>query len=108
MESVALSENATAQPEPPQAGALLPDEPLVVIKPSDSWLNLGLRHIWAYRELLYFLIWRDVKVRYKQTVLGILWVVLQPLLTTLILTVFLGKFARVPSDGLPYPLFVFA
>ena len=108
MESVALSESAsTAQPEPPQAETLLPDNPLVVIKPSGSWVNLGLRDLWAYRELLYFLIWRDVKVRYKQAALGILWVVLQPLLTTLILTIFLGKLARVPSDGLPYPVFVY-
>lgn len=109
MESVALSESAsTAKPEPPQAEALLPDNPLVVIKPSGSWVNLGLRDLWAYRELLYFLIWRDVKVRYKQAALGILWVVLQPLLSTLILTIFLGKLARVPSDGLPYPVFVYA
>jgi len=106
MESVVLSESASAAR--PKAEPPLPDEPLVVIKPSGSWVNLGLRDLWAYRELLYFLIWRDVKVRYKQAVLGILWVVLQPLLTTLILTIFLGKFARVPSDGLPYPVFVYA
>jgi len=106
MESVVLSESASAAR--PKAETPLPDEPLVVIKPSGSWVNLGLRDLWAYRELLYFLIWRDVKVRYKQAVLGILWVVLQPLLTTLILTIFLGKFARVPSDGLPYPVFVYA
>jgi lipopolysaccharide transport system permease protein len=109
MESIVLSESAsTAQPEPPQAGTLLPDEPLVVIKPSASWVNLGLRDLWAYRELLYFLTWRDVKVRYKQAALGILWVVLQPLLMTLVLTLFLGKLVRVPSDGLPYPVFVYA
>ncbi|MBC8032324.1 MAG: ABC transporter permease [Pyrinomonadaceae bacterium] len=87
---------------------VLSGEPLVVIEPTKSWVALGLRDLWAYRELLYFLIWRDVKVRYKQTALGILWVVLQPLLTTLILTIFLGKLARVPSDGIPYPLFVYA
>lgn len=109
MESVVLSESAsTAQSKPPQAEASLPDAPLVVIKPSGSWVNLGLHDLWAYRELLYFLIWRDVKVRYKQAALGILWVVLQPLLSTLILTIFLGKLARVPSDGLPYALFVYA
>ena len=106
MESVVLSESAsTARP---QAEPSLPDEPLVVLKPSGSWVGLGLRDLWAYRELLYFLIWRDVKVRYKQALLGIIWVVLQPLLTTLILTIFLGKFARVASDGLPYPVFVYA
>jgi lipopolysaccharide transport system permease protein len=106
MESVVLSESAsTARPK---AETSLPDEPLVVIQPSGSWVNLGLRDLWAYRELLYFLIWRDVKVRYKQAALGIIWVVLQPLLTALILTIFLGKLARVPSDGLPYPVFVYA
>lgn len=109
MESAILSESAsTAPPEPPQAGASLPELPRVVITPRSSWMNLGLRDLWAYRELLYFLTWRDVKVRYKQTALGILWVVLQPLLTTLVFTIFLGKFARVPSNGLPYPLFVYA
>ena len=87
---------------------MLPDSPLVVIEPSSHWLSLGLRDVWAYRELLYFLTWRDVKVRYKQAALGVLWVVLQPLLTTVILTIFLGKLARVPSDGLPYPVFVYA
>lgn len=109
MESVVLSESAsTAKPDPPQAEHSLPEAPLVVLKPSGKWVNLGLRDLWAYRELFYFLIWRDVKVRYKQAALGILWVVLQPLLSTLILTIFLGKLARVPSDGLPYPVFVYA
>jgi len=109
MESVAVSQSASAaNPELPHAETFLPEEPLVVIEPSGSWVNFGLRDLWAYRELLYFLIWRDVKVRYKQAALGILWVVLQPLLTTLILTIFLGKLARVPSDGLPYPVFVYA
>jgi lipopolysaccharide transport system permease protein len=86
----------------------LPDEPLAIIKPTKDRVPLNLADLWAYRELLYFLIWRDLKVRYKQTVLGVLWVVLQPLLTTIIFTVFLGKLARVPSDNLPYPLFVYA
>jgi lipopolysaccharide transport system permease protein len=84
------------------------DEPVVVIEPTRSWVAIDLRDLWAYRELLYFLMWRDVKVRYKQTTLGIVWVVLQPLLSTLIFTIFLGKLARVPSDGIPYPLFVYA
>src|SRR5262245_30758087 len=109
MESVAVSQGAsTAQPEPSPVGASLPDSPLVVIEPRGFWLSLGLRDIWAYRELLYFLTWRDVKVRYKQTVLGVLWVILQPLLTTIILAIFLGKLARVPSNGFPYPVFVCA
>jgi len=85
----------------------LPDEPLVTIQPSKSWSALNLRDIWYYRELLYFLTWRDVKVRYKQTALGVAWVVMQPLISTLVFTVFLGMLVRVPSDGIPYPLFVF-
>jgi lipopolysaccharide transport system permease protein len=86
----------------------LPDEPLVTIQPGKSWAGLDLRELWAYRELLYFLMWRDVKVRYKQAALGLAWVVMQPLLTTLIFTVFLGMLARVPSsDGVPYLLFVY-
>ena len=108
MESVLSESASTAQPESTQVESHLPDAPLVVIKPSGSWVNLGLRDLWAYRELLYFLIWRDVKVRYKQAALGILWVILQPLLTTLILTLFLGMLVRVPSNGLPYPVFVYA
>ncbi|MBA3715144.1 MAG: ABC transporter permease [Pyrinomonadaceae bacterium] len=92
----------------PQASLSLPEEPLFVIEPSNSWVAINLRDLWGYRELLYFLMWRDVKVRYKQTALGITWVVMQPLLTTLIFTVFLGMLVRVPSDGLPYPLMAYA
>ena len=79
----------------------------MVLEPGNSWTALNIRDLWQYRELFYFLIWRDVKVRYKQTVLGVVWVVLQPLLATLIFTVFLGVLARVPSDGLPYALVVY-
>jgi len=82
--------------------------PRLVIEPSRSWAALNLRDLWQYRELLYFLTMRDVKVRYKQTALGMAWVIMQPLLATLIFTLFLGKLARVPSDGIPYPVFVFA
>jgi lipopolysaccharide transport system permease protein len=71
-------------------------------------VGIGLRDLWRHRELLYFMIWRDLKVRYKQTVLGLLWVVMQPLLTTVVFTVFLGLLARVPSDGVPYPLLAFS
>src|SRR5687768_13268972 len=86
----------------------LPEEPVVEIKANRKWLAINLKEIWAYRELLYFLTWRDVKVRYKQTLLGVAWVVIQPLMTMLITTIFFGKLMRVPSDGLPYSLFVFA
>jgi len=85
----------------------IPDKPLVVIKASRSWTAVGWIDLWHYRELLYFLAWRDVKVRYKQTLLGVVWVVMQPLLMTLIFTVFLGMLARVPAGGRPYPLVVY-
>jgi len=71
-------------------------------------MPIALGDIWAYRELLYFLMWRDLKVRYKQTMLGAAWVIMQPLVMTLVFTVFLGKLARVPSAGLPYALLVFS
>jgi lipopolysaccharide transport system permease protein len=86
----------------------LPEEPLITIEPSRAWAPLNLRELWEFRELLYFLAWRDVKVRYKQTVFGVAWVVLQPLLLTLIFTVFLGMLARVPTEGVPYALLVYA
>ena len=86
------------------------DEParLVVIEPARGWKALGLRELWEYRELLYFLTWRDVKVRYKQTALGALWAILQPLSTMVVFSLFFGRLARVPSEGVPYPLFSFA
>jgi homopolymeric O-antigen transport system permease protein len=86
----------------------LPVKPVVVLESSRSRVPLDLSEIWTYRELLYFLTLRDLKVRYKQTVLGATWVIVQPLLTTLIFTVFLGKLARVPSDNIPYALFAYA
>lgn len=86
----------------------LTDQPITIIEPSKAWVSLGLKEVWRYRELLYFLIWRDVKVRYKQTVLGVTWVVLQPLFMTIIFTVFLGGLARVPTDGVPYPLLAYS
>lgn len=101
--------DAPARPAPPVGSTQrLPEEPLVVIEPSKSWGMVRARDLWDYRELLYFLTWRDVKVRYKQTVLGVAWVVMQPLLATIIFTVFLGVLARVPSDrGVAYPVFVY-
>jgi lipopolysaccharide transport system permease protein len=82
--------------------------PTIVIQPSRGLAALGLRDVWAYRELLYFLAWRDVKVRYKQTVLGVLWVVLQPLVSMIIFTVLFGILLRVDSGNVPYPVFAFA
>jgi len=81
---------------------------VTVIAPSKGWVSLKLGEIWQYRELLYFLVWRDVKVRYKQTALGVAWAVLQPLLTMLVFSLFFGRLAKVPSDGIPYPIFSFA
>ncbi|MFN7948484.1 MAG: ABC transporter permease [Blastocatellia bacterium] len=86
----------------------LPDKPVVTIRPSGKWVALNLRDLWAYRDLLYFLTWRDVKVRYKQTVLGAAWAIIQPLFTMLIFWLFFGRLAGMPSDGVPYPLFALA
>ena len=90
----------------PQAPAAEP--PVVVVEPHRGWATLGLRELWVYRELLYFLVWRDVKVRYKQTALGASWAIIQPLFTMLVFSLFFGRLANVPSDGVPYPLFSLA
>jgi lipopolysaccharide transport system permease protein len=86
----------------------LPEKPLVIIQPSKSWVALNLRDLWHYRDLLYILIERDIKVRYKQTILGALWAIIQPLFTMLIFTLFFGRLAGMPSDGIPYPIFAYA
>ncbi|MFQ5922849.1 MAG: ABC transporter permease [Anaerolineales bacterium] len=78
------------------------------IEPSRGWVSLKLRELWEYRELLYFLVWRDIKVRYKQTVLGAAWAILQPLFTMVVFSLFFGKLAKIPSDGIPYPIFSYA
>lgn len=82
--------------------------PPIVIKATRGWTSLQLKDLWTYRELIYFLVWRDVKVRYKQTFLGAAWAVLQPLMTMVVFTIFFGRLANVGSDGLPYPLFSYA
>ena len=76
----------------------------VIIQPVKGWIALNLRDLWIYRELVYFLTWRDLKVRYKQSVLGVLWAILKPMLTMVVFTVFFGNLAKLPSDGLPYPI----
>jgi len=78
------------------------------IAPSRGWVSLKLGELWEYRELLYFLIWRDIKVRYKQTVLGATWAIIQPLFTMVVFSLFFGQLGKMPSDGLPYPIFSFA
>jgi len=85
-----------------------PSGPVTRIRPPRAWVDLGLRELWTHRELLYFLTWRDIKVRYKQTVLGAAWAVIQPVCTMIVFSLFFGALARVPSDGVPYPLFSFA
>ena len=82
--------------------------PVITIEPSRGWVALKLDEIWDYRELLYFLTWREVKVRYKQTVLGAAWAVIQPLFTMLVFSLFFGRLAKMPSDSIPYPLFCLA
>jgi lipopolysaccharide transport system permease protein len=79
----------------------------LVIEPSHGWEGLGIHELWRYRELIYFLTWRDVKVRYKQTLLGATWAILQPVLTMLIFSIIFGELARLPSDGIPYPIFTY-
>lgn len=116
---MAISENASLRvSRQPESGGELsdsadqqlspPSKPLIKIRASKRWTPLDLREIWAHRELLYFLVWRDLKVRYKQTLLGVSWVILQPILMTLVFAVFLGKIARVPSGNVPYVLFLYS
>jgi lipopolysaccharide transport system permease protein len=78
------------------------------IEPTRGWVSLKLHELWAYRELLYFLAWRDIKVRYKQTALGVAWAIIQPFMTMVVFSLFFGRLANVPSDGIPYPIFSFA
>src|SRR5690242_19130076 len=82
--------------------------PRIFIRPSKSLFSFDGKAIWQYRELLYYLIWRDLKVRYRQTMIGIGWVVLQPLMTMVLFTAVFGNFAKIPSDGLPYPIFIYS
>lgn len=77
---------------------------VVIIQPVKGLVNLNLRDLWVYRELVYFLTWRDLKVRYKQSVLGVLWAIIKPFLTMIVFTIFFGNLAKLPSDGLPYPI----
>ena len=85
-----------------------PEVPHIRIQPSKGWVSLRLREVWAYRELLYFLVWRDIKVRYKQTVIGAAWAIIQPFFTMVVFSLFFGNLAEVPSDGIPYPIFSYA
>ncbi len=95
----------TSEPTPSATDASIAT---TVIRPSKGWVSLRLGEIWKYRELLYFLVWRDVKVRYKQTVLGAAWAIIQPVMTMVVFSLFFGKLARIPSDGVPYPIFSYS
>lgn len=81
--------------------------PKLIISPSQGWISLNLKELWEYRELLYFLVWRDIKVRYRQTAVGILWVVLQPVMIMIVFSVIFGQLAKLPSDNIPYSIFTF-
>jgi lipopolysaccharide transport system permease protein len=94
-----MQATATQAAAPPQ---------VLTLEPSKGLFRLKLGDLWEYRELLYFLVWRDVKVRYKQTALGALWAILQPVMTMIVFSIFFGRFAKIPSDGVPYPVFAFA
>jgi len=82
--------------------------PVTVIRPPKGWIPVNLRELWAYRELLYFFTWRDIKVRYKQTLFGFAWAIIQPLFMMIIFSLFFGTLAKVPSENIPYPLFSYA
>lgn len=99
----AISESPLALGSSPSAAL-----PTMRIAPSKGWVPLKLGELWEYRELLYFLVWRDIKVRYKQTALGAAWAIIQPFLTMIVFSLFFGRLAGVPSDGIPYPIFSFA
>ena len=114
--STSLDETNRGLSDPPAVVAVsqrggrfkcLPPEPVTKIRPSKFWEKIDFAEVWAHREVLYFLMWRDLKVRYKQTIMGAAWVILQPILMTLVFTIFLGKLIRVPSDGVPYPIFAY-
>jgi lipopolysaccharide transport system permease protein len=81
--------------------------PSLTIRPPSHWTSIGLKELWDYRELLYFLVWRDIKVRYKQTVLGAMWAIIQPVFMMLVFSLFFGHLGGIPSDGIPYPIFVY-
>jgi lipopolysaccharide transport system permease protein len=110
LEPTATTQTAISyEAKPPETvPPLLPKEPLVTIESSNAWKVVDVRDVWAHRELLYFLIWRDVKVRYKQTLLGAGWAIIQPLFTMLIFTLIFSRVAQIDSNGIPYPIFAYA
>jgi lipopolysaccharide transport system permease protein len=111
--TTAIKESPARNADPERTLAQTPEResdrgrPTLLIRPSRGWAALDLADLWQYRELIYFLTWRDIKVRYKQTVLGGAWAILQPFLTMVVFSVFFGRLAGIPSDGLPYPIFAY-
>ena len=104
----AISDSPLALSSLPSGAARAAALPTLRIAPSKGWVPLKLSELWEYRELLYFLVWRDIKVRYKQTALGATWAIIQPFLTMVVFSLFFGHLAKMPSDGIPYPIFSFA
>jgi lipopolysaccharide transport system permease protein len=100
--------NSQVKPGDSAAGPHAKQLHAVVIQPTRGWSALGLREMWKSRELLYFMIWRDIKVRYKQTALGAAWAIIQPFFTMVVFSLFFGRLAGIPSDGVPYPIFSYA
>jgi len=90
------------------ADAATPPIPTIIIEPSRGWIGLKLRELWEYRDLLFFLAWRDISVRYKQTILGAAWAIIQPFFSMVVFSLFFGRLAQIPSDGVPYPIFSYA
>ena len=112
-----MSIQTTEQPKTPErvnvgtferSGAATPPIPTIVIEPSRGWIGLKLRELWEYRDLLFFLAWRDISVRYKQTILGAAWAIIQPFFSMVVFSLFFGRLAQIPSDGVPYPIFSYA
>src|SRR5690349_7028807 len=99
LEKLTVNQTPQSLPSPP---------PVIILRPQRGWITLNLPELWEFRELLFFLTWRDIKVRYKQTVLGAAWAIIQPLFTMVIFSLFFGQLAKVPSDGLPYAVFSYA
>jgi lipopolysaccharide transport system permease protein len=106
--SLSLAELSAATETVSRSYVELDQTPAIMIRASKKWSTIDLRELWLHRELLYFLVWRDLKVRYKQTILGVSWVILQPVLMTLIFALFLGNIAHIPSEGVPYVLFLYS
>ena len=92
----------------PASAARAPELPVLTIQPAAGWVPVRLAEVWEFRELLFFLVWREVKIRYKQTALGVAWAIVQPMLAMAVFSIFFGRLGHIPSDGLPYPVFAFS